>query len=44
MNKINFDFKNRNAVVTGGAQIWFRYYKRFLNSGAKVMIWDIDLK
>jgi 3-oxoacyl-[acyl-carrier protein] reductase len=43
MNKINFDFKNRNAVVTGGAQgFGLDITKRFLNSGAKVMIWDID--
>ena len=43
MNKIKFDFKNRNAVVTGGAQgFGLDITKRFLNSGAKVMIWDID--
>ena len=45
MNKINFDFKNRTAVVTGGAQgFGLNIVKRFLNSGAKVIIWDIDPK
>ena len=39
----NFDFKNRTAVITGGAQ-WFGLdiAKRFLDSGAQVIIWDID--
>ena len=41
MNK--FDFKNRTAVITGGAQgFGLDIAKRFLNSGAKVIIWDID--
>tara|TARA_A100001011_G_scaffold359849_1_gene406682 strand:+ start:314 stop:1066 length:753 start_codon:yes stop_codon:yes gene_type:complete len=45
MNKINFDFKNRTALVTGGAQgFGLDIVKRFLNSGAKVIIWDIDIK
>ena len=45
MNKINFDFKNRTAVITGGAQgFGLDIAKRFLNSGAKVVIWDIDPK
>ena len=45
MDKINFDFKNRTALVTGGAQgFGLDIAKRFLNSGAKVIIWDIDLK
>ena len=45
MDKINFDFKNRTALVTGGAQgFGLDITKRFLNSGAKVIIWDIDLK
>ena len=45
MNKINFDFKNRTAVVTGGAQgFGLNIVKRFLKSGAKVIIWDIDPK
>ena len=39
-----FDFKNRTAVVTGGAQgFGLDIAKRFLESGAKVIIWDIDL-
>ena len=43
MDKINFDFKNRTAVVTGGAQgFGLDIVKRFLKSGAKVIIWDID--
>ena len=43
MDKINFDFKNRTALVTGGAQgFGLDIAKRFLNSGAKVIIWDID--
>ena len=41
----NFDFKNRTAVVTGGAQgFGLDVAKRFLESGAKVFIWDIDKK
>ena len=40
-----FDFKNRTAVVTGGAQgFGLDIAKRFLDSGAKVFIWDIDKK
>ena len=40
-----FDFKNRTAVITGGAQgFGLDIAKRFLNSGAKVIIWDIDAK
>ena len=40
-----FDFKNRTAVVTGGAQgFGLDIAKRFLNSGAKVFIWEIDEK
>ena len=43
MNK--FDFKNRTAVITGGGQgFGLDIAKRFLNSGAKVIIWDIDEK
>ncbi len=43
MDKINFNFKNRTAVITGGAQgFGLDIAKRFLNSGAKVIIWDID--
>ena len=45
MDKINFDFKNRTALVTGGAQgFGLDIVKRFLKSGAKVIIWDIDSK
>ena len=40
-----FDFKNRTAVITGGAQgFGLDIAKRFLDSGAKVYIWDIDEK
>ena len=43
MNKINFDFKERTAIVTGGAQgFGLDIAKRFLKSGAKVIIWDVD--
>jgi 2-dehydro-3-deoxy-L-rhamnonate dehydrogenase (NAD+) len=43
MEKINFDFNNRTALVTGGAQgFGLDIAKRFLKSGAKVIIWDID--
>ena len=38
-----FDLKNRTAIVTGGAQgFGFDIAKKFLNSGANVIIWDID--
>ena len=43
MKKIAFDFKNRTAIITGGAQgFGLDIAKRFLNSGAKVIIWDVD--
>ena len=43
MNKITFNFKDRTALVTGGAQgFGLDIAKRFLQSGAKVIIWDID--
>ena len=39
----NFDLKNKTAVVTGGAQgFGLDIAKKFLSSGAKVNIWDID--
>ena len=42
---VNFDLNNRVAIVTGGAQgFGFSITKRFLDSGAKVIIWDIDKK
>ncbi len=45
MNKIKFDFKDRTAVITGGAQgFGLDIAKRFLDSGAQVIIWDIDPK
>jgi NAD(P)-dependent dehydrogenase (short-subunit alcohol dehydrogenase family) len=41
----NFDLNNRLAIVTGGAQgFGYAIVKRFLDSGAKVIIWDIDKK
>jgi len=43
MEKITYDFKGRTAVVTGGAQgFGLDISKRFLLSGAKVIIWDND--
>ena len=45
MDKIKFDFKNRTAIITGGAQgFGLDIAKRFLKSGAKVIMWDIDSK
>ena len=41
----NFDLKNKVAIVTGGAQgFGFAITEKFLSSGAKVIIWDIDEK
>jgi 3-oxoacyl-[acyl-carrier protein] reductase len=38
-----FDLSNRTAIITGGAQgFGLDIAKRFLKSGAKVIIWDID--
>ena len=40
-----FDLKNKTAVITGGAQgFGLDIAKKFLSSGAKVYIWDIDEK
>ena len=42
---IEHNFKGRTAVITGGAQgFGFAISKRMINSGAKVIIWDIDKK
>ena len=41
MNK--YSFENRVAVVTGGAQgFGYAISKRIIESGGKVIIWDID--
>ena len=41
MNK--FDLNNRVSVVTGGAQgFGLAIAKKFLESGAEVIAWDID--
>ena len=38
-----FDYKNRTAIITGGAQgFGLDIARRFLDSGANVIIWDID--
>ena len=43
MDRIKFNFENRTAVITGGAQgFGFDIARRFLSSGAKVIIWDND--
>ena len=40
-----FDLKNKTAVITGGAQgFGLDIAKKFLSSGSKVFIWDIDEK
>ena len=40
-----FDLKKKTAVITGGAQgFGLNIAKKFLLSGAKVFIWDIDEK
>ena len=45
MDKNKFNFENRTAVITGGAQgFGLDIAQRFLDSGAKVIIWDIDSK
>ena len=43
MDKITYNFQNRTALITGGAQgFGLDIAKRFLNSGAKVIIWDVE--
>ena len=38
-----FDLRNRTAIITGGAQgLGLGIAKRFIESGAEVIIWDID--
>ena len=38
-----FDLKNRTAIITGGAQgLGLGIAKQFIESGAEVIIWDID--
>ena len=45
MDKISFDFKDRTAIVTGGAQgFGLDITKRLIRSGASVIIWDNDKK
>ena len=40
-----FDLKNKTAIITGGAQgFGLEIAKKFLTSGSKVFIWDIDEK
>ena len=40
---INFNLSNRVAIVTGGAQgFGLAISERFVQSGAKVIIWDVD--
>ena len=42
---IKYDLYNRVAVVTGGAQgFGFAITERFIEAGAKVIIWDIEEK
>ena len=41
----NYNLKGRRAIVTGGAQgFGYAITKKFLESGAEVVIWDIDKK
>ena len=40
---IKYDLKNRVAIVTGGAQgFGLAITERFIDAGAKVIIWDVD--
>jgi 3-oxoacyl-[acyl-carrier protein] reductase len=39
----SLDLRNRNAIVTGGARgIGFAIAKRMMQSGAAVVVWDVD--
>ena len=41
----DYNLKGRRAIVTGGAQgFGYAITKRFIESGAEVIIWDIDPK
>ncbi|KHD87394.1 MAG: 3-oxoacyl-ACP synthase [Bdellovibrio sp. ArHS] len=41
MTNITFNFKNKNAIVTGGAAgIGFQITQKFLEAGGNVSIWD----
>ncbi len=45
MSEVKFDFNNKFAVVTGGAQgIGFTITRQFLEAGATVSIWDYSEK
>ena len=40
---VKFDLNNRVAVITGGAQgFGLAITERFIQSGATVIIWDLD--
>ena len=40
-----FDLKNKTAIITGGGQgFGLNIAEKFLNSGANVIIWDVDEK
>ena len=40
---IQFDLSKKIAIITGGAQgFGLAITERFIKSGAKVIIWDID--
>jgi len=41
MTNVNFNFKDKAAIVTGGASgIGFQITKSFLSAGARVSVWD----